>query len=399
MAKLHICICIDSEGPANYSKFKTWDKIHNQLEIINSEKFRKKFKKPLVLNWFITDWTGWSKENPYGRDLGFNKIYANILKHKPNRFGDGVYWHYHHPFSDGSWRNGGWNSDWLNNNEYEKQLTFWLIERKDVPLFYRAGGTIETNEQSSWLEKFIPFDFSSRAKGPFWNYKFKLTLYYLKNKGIVPGITNFFKFLLFNECKSNPLWNWNSAPDTWEPYNPSKKNYQLKGEMKRTIFRCLDIKSSSTNISDIEIQKAIARVNAGKDTIISVFSHDYYNLIEDMDYFFSKLNKQLIRYPNIDWGFSNCESAVRNVLNLKKIKPFLQSEIRKNKIELRFKESFGDYPIVCIKSGADYSKLDNYKEVKRGNIKIRTYETKNLKADKIGIALIDNSGNKLIKVI
>ena len=172
MKKIFIALNVDTEGPVtdetHSDLLNNWKAIDESLKKIFSDSFRQEFSdssgEPVKFNWFIMDWAGF-KTNPVKRDFGYHKIFDHYVENfgsSIKKFNDGIYWHYHHPPKSGI--GNEWNPNWKQNREYENILCRAVIERNFFPAIFRAGGTIENNDASNWLEKWIPFDYSSRAK-------------------------------------------------------------------------------------------------------------------------------------------------------------------------------------------------------------------------------------------
>ncbi|MCK9615622.1 MAG: hypothetical protein M0R48_08970 [Candidatus Omnitrophica bacterium] len=304
-SKLYIVVAIDTEGPASYA-LDSWDKIDKMMKRITSDDFRyahtDSYSEGLRYSYFVMDWTAFS-ENPNKRVFGYSAIYEHYLrdlfaetplkKHK-----DGVYWHYHHPCKDGKWRYGGWNETWGDNNEYENQINHLIIDRQYFPNIYRAGGTIETNEQSQWLEEWIPFDFSSR--GPE-SISLKSILKKLKN----------------NICGNSTkyLWDWSRAPRDWIFYTPSAEDYQLKGTMARKIFRCAGIKSDEDCVNSKYIKEAFLFASKRKEALFSFFTHDFYVNADQQIYNTAKLIKSIAKdFDTVEYAYLNALDAAQKCL-------------------------------------------------------------------------------------
>lgn len=301
-SKLYIVVCIDTEGPAGYA-LDSWDRVDDSMRILTSPGARMRFVDSrgngLILNFFIMDWTGFD-ENPYGRQTGYGAVYEHYRKNYFDKMPSGSYsiaWHYHHPYKDGKWRSGGWNTDWNDNNEYENQINRVVYDRGYFPVVYRAGGLIETNDQSAWLEKWIPFDYSSVAPEP------SLMHYAFNIKDIIK---------LRYEA---PLWNWSRAVSDWGYYHPSKKDYRLKGDMNRTIFRCLDIKSSAYKLADRDIADAFKKARHEGRAIFSFFSHDYYaSCPHDVMDVLARVRRVSADFKDVEYEYETAVGAARKVI-------------------------------------------------------------------------------------
>ena len=136
------------------------------------------------------DFTGF-RTNPKKRVARYHDTWDRIrtLPVEP----DGLYWHYHVPPESGI--GDEWSETWLSSNECNVILARRLLERGAFPAAFRAGGTIEDEAASHWLEHAIPIDFSNRV-----------------SERSHPG-ADLYHF------------NWSGAPAVWGSYHPSAATF------------------------------------------------------------------------------------------------------------------------------------------------------------------------------
>jgi len=381
--KLYIVICIDTEGPAGYA-LNSWPEVDEMMRLVTSKNFRNQFPdskgNPAKLNFFIMDWSGF-RENPAKRDLGYGRILdyylKNILINLPT---DDYFigWHYHHPYKDGSWQNGGWNKNWKDNNEYEEQINRLIFEKNIYPAVYRAGGTIETNEQSLWLNNWIPFDYSSRSPEP--SLKF-----YLAN------LKNILKFRF-----KKPLWSWTKAPKKWHFYHPSENNYQKCGKMKRSILRCLDIDSAAHKLTKSDIKKAFQEAQDSGQALCSFFTHDFYKTADKEIASALLMIKDIAKqYPDVDFTYETALTAAQKLIypDNKPDKLEIKATYSDNLLNIESNQSiFSPQPWVVIKT-----KNNKYARIDTNRISETRWELKlNPQEAAIAIAACDILGNYCI---
>jgi len=386
-AKLYIVVCIDAEGPVNYAS-DTWDKVEGAMARIISNDFRYRFPDSnqggLRPSYFILDWVGFNQD-PTDRKPGFGTIYEHYTERLLPTMAKGdydVYWHYHHPYSDGKWRKGGWNRDWSDNNEYENQINRLIIDREWFPSVYRAGGTIETNEQSRWLEEWIPFDFSSRAPHPSIDY-------YMRNlKHIIRG-----RF-------RSPLWDWSKAPSDWGFYKPSLDNYQTPGSMKRIIFRCLDIKSAAHQLGEMDIRRAFLKARDERAAVCSFFTHDFYVGADDeVAGALGMISKVSSEFADVDYEYQTALSAAQLLLFGGKNLPRLELALEYTDGILRIRSNeplFSQKPWVVTKNNEG-----TYKRIEAEPVDSLLWHSivdKN-STQAVGAAASDEMGNTDVKTI
>src|SRR6266542_6774530 len=163
---------IDAEGPlggdarrrpdGSHEFFDDWSDIKRSLEELTLPDFREShpdsFGGPYRFNWFVLDFTGF-RTNPKNRVASYHDTYDHV-RSLPVEV-DGLYWHYHPPPATGI--GDHWAESWLESNEHNMILARRLLERRDFPEAFRAGGTIEDEAGSRWLEEVFLLDFSNRV--------------------------------------------------------------------------------------------------------------------------------------------------------------------------------------------------------------------------------------------
>ena len=221
---------------------------------MTNDKFRKKFKDKnkngIIYSWFILTLTGF-KTNPFKRPMKYNltynfykkNFYKNFLK-----YNDEIYWHYHQPAKSGI--GNEWSRDWNASQEYINILNRLVADKGFFPSCFRAGGRIEDNDLSNWLENYIPFDYSNCSGKINWDR--------IESDG----------------RKLREVADWSRAPKSWVGYHPNFLDYQKTGDQKRYIFRCMDLKSPVYNLKDSDIEQAFETAESGENAILSVFEHD-----------------------------------------------------------------------------------------------------------------------------
>ncbi len=282
--------CVDAEGPIGGNVRRrpdgtkefmdNWGDIERSLKQLTSRAFRRQwadaFGNPYMYNWFIMDFTGF-RTNPKKRTAIYNDTYDHFKKFPTS--GDGFYWHYHHPPRSGA--GDTWSSSWHSSDEYSNILLHRLVERGDWPEAFRAGGTIEDNACSLWLEDTIMIDYSNRVSG-----KAKPTR----------NINDF---------------NWYGAPDHWGFYHPSRSNVLRRGNLRRYLVRSVDLWSRLHELTVAEVEEAFLQTARSRQpAILSFFSHDHRDMNDETRYAIS-LVKLVSRRHSIPWRVCNALEAVQ----------------------------------------------------------------------------------------
>ena len=291
---VHVVMAMDTEGPIDDPHkpeiLSSWERVDGLIDRLFSEEFRfavtDSYECPAVFSWFVLTLTAF-KTNPFKRAMGYHAVFDHYVQKygsAMSRFGDGIYWHYHHPAPSGV--GNEWSSDWTHGHEYDAILARYVIERKFFPSCFRAGGRIENNDTSAWLEEIIPFDYSSCSGTVNWDN--------IESDG----------------KRLHEVCDWSRASISWRPYHPSAEDYQKPGSQLRWIFRCPDLDSNVHRLSEADIEQAFIEAHGGKDVVLAFFEHDRRMVTVD------KLSKaiQLIatiatRHNPVPWRFSNAVEA------------------------------------------------------------------------------------------
>ena len=262
--------------------------------------------------------------------MKYHQTYDFYLKNFGKNFlnnNDGIYWHYHQPAKSGI--GNEWSSDWFSSNEYLNILNKLVAERNFFPNCFRAGGRIEDNNLSHWLEEFIPFDYSNCSGDIDWNR--------IESDG----------------KRLKDVADWSSASVKWNGYNPSHDNYQKKGKMCRYIFRSVDCNSPVYKIKEKDILDAFMLANKGENAVLSIFEHDRrFSLIENIAEFIQKFKKISKNFKHIKFYFENAQHAANKSLGIKieKAPDFFIEPCEDKRVLISSKDKiFGTRPYVCAK--------------------------------------------------
>jgi hypothetical protein len=246
--------CVDTEGPLGGDARRlsdgspefldAWPEILDSLGELTAAASRAgaadSFDQPYRFNWFVLDFTGF-RTNPKNRVAKYHDTLDHV-RSLPVEL-DGIYLHHHVPPASGV--GDEWSDTWLSSNEINTVVARRLLERGEFPSAFRAGGTIEDNAASHWLEHAIPIDFSNRV-----------------SERSVPG-ADLYHF------------NWHGAPETWGSYHPAVDDVMRAGSMRRFVYRSLDLRSRYNDVGLAHALEAFAEVaRTNRPVVFSYFSHD-----------------------------------------------------------------------------------------------------------------------------
>lgn len=338
-AQLNVVICMDTEGPCDDPKksdiLKTWVAVDGAMDKLFSSQFRESyiddFGRGPKFGWFFLNWTGFN-DNPRNRDFGYHKVrdhYLSRYSEKLKAYGDEQAWHYHHPSS--SRIANEWGLDWDENSEYENVLSRQILDRGFFPVSYRSGGTIMSNQQSRWLDKWIPYDFSNRSP-----------------------------------LQIQELVDWTAAPADWSVYRPSNHSYCIPGDGRRYIARTLDLKTNVYQITNNDIREAFSNAILRGQGLISVFEHDYRDIEENIKGFLHRVMKIREEYPSVKVGYATPKEAISSICDLSGTAARLSLEAAYDGGELRIWSSepiFQQCPWICFEDSNGNLTTPNFSNV------------------------------------
>lgn len=328
----------------NYNN--TWQKLDLMLKDALCPEFRNEVRdsagKGWIFNWFCVDHVDY-EVNPRRRDMGYHNIfnhYSDILDETGARQ-DGLHFHYHpHAFLKQAhvcathW--------WASSNSLYQVLSRRIIDRHWFPACNRPGFQVNRPDSHWFLEQFIPFDYSSLA--------------------IETTKTDEQQF----DFSAGRSGDWRRAPRTWAPYHPSHDDYQLPGECRRWIARCLNIGTRSYNINEREVRRAFEEAMEDKPVVLSFSDHDYRDLRVDVRQGRDLIQKVGRQYPKVKYLYCEAIDALRKALNLPSMKHCeLKLEMKKqgDAHVLRVRSSapiFGPQPYLALKTVTDQYFHDNF---------------------------------------
>lgn len=315
----------------------TWDKIDAMLHRIMAPAFRNHLPDSMgngwVYNWFCVDHVGYG-ENPRRRDLG----YLNIIDHYQQMIAetdspmDRLFFHFHpHNFRHEAHRCAThW---WSTSDNLFQVLCRRVIDRHWFPAAHRPGFHVIRPDSHWFLEQFIPFDYSSQAMPH--------TADDAAQFGLAGG----------------RLGDWRRAPVTWEPYHPSVDDYQVVGNCRRWVARCLNVGTRFRLLTEQDVRQAFQEARTGKPVVLSFTNHDFRDMEPDVDDVRRMLKKIALEYPDVPFVYADAVAAMRGALQLPVQQP-CELDIRMERVDdsthVMLVESqiptFGPQPWLALKT-------------------------------------------------
>lgn len=332
--KLFVVVALNSMGPCidarHHDLLNDWTSVNNAFSKTFSEDYRLRYPDDegngLIFSLFCISWSGFTS-NPVKRDFGWHSIfdnYRNNFKKDIEKWGDDFYWMYNHPPESGI--GNEWGLDWYHNSHYLNILNHFIIDREYFPCAVQIP--TERNDCSHFLEQWIPFDFGNRN-----------------------SINNNLQSINADGKTTGHVIDWRIAPHDWSHYHPAEENYQLHGDMKRTIFRIVDIKSIIHVLTQEEIERAFQRCLEGHDTVICAYEHDFRDRYETIiDLMIRPLHQLKAHYPEVSVYYKTAQEAAQCILGLPNSSP-IDIKVERSHDGLRIYSSsplFGRSPYACL---------------------------------------------------
>jgi hypothetical protein len=271
----------------------TWTEIDQMLEVACSRELR--FQLPdsagngWTYSWFCMDHVGFL-ENPRKRDIGHHNIhdhYSALVRRQPWAR-DTVEFHFH-PMS--TYRDAHrCATHYLRSDELYQILCRRVIDRGFFPAAYRAGFQAERPDSHWFLEQFIPYDISNMATA---------------DTADIDASIDF---------RNGRSGNWRKAPHDWSVYHPSHDDYQVPGACRRLIGRALNLNSRVARMTQMEMEIAFERARQGDQVVLGLCSHDWRDLVPEVEAAFGFLRVAAQKYPEIPFFYSSCRDAFRTQL-------------------------------------------------------------------------------------
>lgn len=372
-------------SPELLAYLDTWDKIDSMLLKIMNSNFRNEIKDSFgsgwVYNWHCLDHVGFSV-NPRRRDMGHHAIFDHYLNmiNTTNSKQDGLHFH-HHPVGFSGQANLP-ASNYLSNNPMVFEiLARKIIERNWFPSVYRPGFHLTRPDSHWFLEQYIPFEYANQSKRT--------------------GRTSESQQL---DLSGGRFGDWRRANSSWTPYHPSHDDYQVSGDCRRIIAKCLNVGTRIRLLEKEDVIQAFEEANEGKPVILSVTNHDFRDITEDINNTRNLIAKVRADYPDVKFKFSEAKEAMRQSMKLDTLpKLKFDTTFVDNRMTVKASHSiFGPQPFLAIKTYDGRFIHDNFDFQEPFLEWTYTFDemTVPLEAiDKIGIASNDSYGNTCVSVI
>jgi hypothetical protein len=317
-----------------------WLEIDSMLEEILADKFRLQqpdsFGNGWIYSWHCMDHMGFT-DNPRNKDYGYGKIFR-FYKSKLNEFGssfDEINWHFH-PLS--ITRNPTHAAtSYINSYDVLIEIMCRRILEDDwFPVVNRPGFHSERPDSHVFLEQWIPFDYANQ---------------FCERDDTQP------------DTLEGRFGDWRRAPKTWRGYHPSHDDYQIAGDCRRTIFRCLNVGTRMRLLKEVDVRDAFLEAQSYGNAILAFANHDWRDMKPDVEYVQDLLRKIRDDFPEVLIRYAGAEEAATAMIFQEANPPLeLGLELRSNQIyvEVIKGKIFGPQPFLAIQSKSGEFFHDNF---------------------------------------
>jgi len=322
-----------------------YGKLDRMLEHIGSKSFRNKMEDSYgggwVYNWHCVDHIGYDV-NPRKKDIGYHNIfdyYSEFIK--TTDAPDNIHWHFH-PTHHRKISHLNVNT-YLRDNKIFEIIARRIIERNWFPSVNRAGFHMERPDSHWFLEQWMPFDLSNQA--------FPETEEQIDLAG-------------------GRFGDWRRAPDDWSIYQPDHDDYQISGNCRRYIGRCLNVGTRMRCINKEEVRKAFKYAEKTGSAVMGFTNHDSRDMAPDVDHVRSLIGEVKPEFPDVKFKFSDVREAFNRALFGRYEPPqknLLEGSLEQTDIEGQWKltinareKTFGPQPFLAVETIGGNFHHDNF---------------------------------------
>ncbi len=271
-----------SSGLLTYND--NYGKVGDMLERIGSKEFRMRvpdsYGNGWLYNWHCVDHMGYT-DNPRRKDMGYHNIYdyyADFIKYTDAP--DGIHWHFHPAHWSGASHICA--TSYIGDTRFLDIITRRVLERNWFPSVNRAGFHTERPDSHWLMEQWITFDISNQRTD---------------------------KRDEQDDLNGGRLGDWRRAPSNWGVYNPSHDDYQVPGNCRRYIGRCLNVGTRMRLIDEAEVRRAFDEAAETGKALMAFTNHDFRDMTPDVVLMQDMLEKVSKDYPDIKFKYCDAREA------------------------------------------------------------------------------------------
>lgn len=310
----------------NLSYNSDWSMINEMVDELTSDDFRNSVIDSngggWVYSWHCLDHLTLDSRNPRRKDIGLGRIqdyYRAICESSR----DEINFHFH-PISVNKSMSSCGTSYENCKNEFYSSLNTWVIDFDDFPTCFRPGFHTERSDSNLLLEQWIPYDYANQ---------------FYESETTQPDLSG------------GRFGDWRRASASWTGYHPSYRDYQVEGEMRRTVFRCLNVGTRFNTLKYIHVEQAIEDARKHGGSILSFSNHDYRDMRPDVRYVQAMVQKAMEQNGDVKFVFAGAREAAAAITgDNKKVQLDFDLDLNSGsgilKVILRSGEFFGPQPYL-----------------------------------------------------
>ena len=282
--------------------------------------------------------------------MGFSEVFRYYKKYIDDRPGieDELQWHFH-PKSLTSNPLAAATSYVNNMQEILEIFARKIIDDGWFPSAFRPGFHAERQDSNLFLEQWIPFDFGNQ---------------FMEAENEQQDMLN------------GRFGNWSKAPSSWRGYHPSVRNYDIEGELSRTIYRCLNLGTRLRLLNENHVLEAFHEASTEGNAILAFTNHDFRDIEPDIRYFYELVKKVQAKFPHVKYRFCTAEEAAQNMIGRYPSSVELECTITDNVFSVWTKsgQTFGSQPFLALRSKSGEYFHDNLDQPSTSNLWTYTFD-------------------------
>lgn len=360
---------------------RNWDAIESELDLVFSPDFRSNFLdsygNPWTSSWFVMSHEDYT-HNPRRKAVGPGVVhdrYHQRLRNHPE-WSDEIQLHFH-PSSVGGNPLAGATSYVNSLPRLAEDLALRLHRFQWFPSAFRPGFHSLRPDSHLWLEQWFPFDFGNQSHDIAEDQP---------------------------DLALGRFGDWRRAPKTWQGYNPSLSDYQEPGDLKRTIFRCLNLGTRLRELRQENVYEAFREAGEHGSAVLAFTNHDFRPMTPDVKTITDFLRVAQKRFPEVKVRFANASEAARRHLGLDNSEPHLALRMQGEVLEVSVKmeELHSHQPFLSIETRDGRFLSDNLdRGLGLGSFRY-TFDAQTIPlglVKAIGVAVVGSNGRVTVQTI
>jgi len=308
----------------------SWNAIDSMLDELLSPAFRERMRDDegggWVYSWHCMDHMRYA-DNPRHKDVGYGNVfrfYRNALRRR-GITRDEINWHFH-PYSVTRNPLHAATSYVGSYNTLAEIIGRRILEDDWFPVTNRPGFHAERPDSHLFLEQWLPFDYANQAH---------------EDEAERPDLSG------------GRFGDWRRAPRSWRGYRPNHDDYQVPGNCKRWIFRCLNVGARFRELRPNHLREAFGEAAATGKAILAFTDHDYRDIRRDVEAVRTMLAQVRSEFPQVRVRYSGAEAAARDLLGVSGHPlPRLSISVQEGRAVIRLEagEIFSSQPFLVMRT-------------------------------------------------